>query len=117
MNGCYQALRKPGDNDHLCESGVLEQGNISNTQDSGPVGLGTRVEDHWARLRRTVDGDVAAGVGLDVLHHIHLLAEGPSGGLEGYKLVILPRKPAQVSLEVLERQQDTPSEQWSFHTP
>lgn len=40
-------------------------------------------------------------MGLNVLHGLHLLAEGPAGGLEGHQLVVLAGETGQVILQLL----------------
>lgn len=40
-------------------------------------------------------------MGLNVLHGLHLLAEGPAGGLEGHQLVVLAGEAGQVILQLL----------------
>lgn len=52
-------------------------------------------------VQRTVDGDVAAGLRLNVLHRFHLLAEGPTSGLEGHQLIVLAGETGQVILQLL----------------
>lgn len=49
-------------------------------------------------FQRTVDGDVAAGQRLNVLNRFHLLAEGPTSGLEGNQLIVLAGETGQVIL-------------------
>lgn len=41
-------------------------------------------------------------MGLNVLHGLHLLAEGPAGGLEGHQLVVLAGETGQVILQLLQ---------------
>lgn len=52
-------------------------------------------------FQRTVDGDVAAGQRLNVLNRFHLLAEGPTSGLEGNQLIVLAGETGQVILQLL----------------
>lgn len=53
---------------------------------------------------RTIYGDVAAFLRLNVFHWFYLLTEGPAGRFEGHQLIILTRKACQVILQFLERE-------------